>query len=147
MNCQQIARMLSASQDGELTPDLELEVRQHLRGCAVCREEGNRLQQVVRRLRLVPPPAIDPFFPARVMAGLGTRPLAARRLAQAVAYALAFFLIFAAGFALQTGSGRRATAVPAAAATYSSVLLEPQDFGLLSVHDDTLGLFAEAGRE
>lgn len=147
MNCQQIARWLSASQDGELSQDLELKVRRHLSGCSACREEWNGLQQVVRSLRLVPPPAIDPFFSARVMAGLKERPVAARRLVQAAAYALAFFLIFAAGFALQTAAGGSAAAGPSAAATYSSVLLEPQDLGLLSVHDDTLGLFTEAGRE
>jgi predicted anti-sigma-YlaC factor YlaD len=147
MNCQQIARLLSASQDGELTNAREREVQQHLHDCPSCREEWDGLQQLERRLRLVPPPGTDPFFPARVMAFLPTRPAAKYRLLQAAAYALASVIIFTGGFLLQTGAGNRASTVPAAADTFSAVLLEPQDLGLLSVQDATLGLFTEAVHE
>ena len=147
MNCQQIARLLSASQDGELTRAREREVQRHLQDCPACREEWHGLQQLARRLRLVPPPVTDPFFPARVMASLPARPAAKYRLLQASAYALAFVVIFTGGFLLQTGAGSRASTVPAAAATFSAVLLEPQGLGLLSVQDATLGLFAEAVHE
>jgi predicted anti-sigma-YlaC factor YlaD len=147
MNCQQIARMLSARQDGELNPVLEREVESHLRACAACRDEWNGLQRVIGRLRLVPPPAINPFFPARVMACLPTRPAAKYRLLQAAGYALALVIVFTGGFLLQTGAGNRASTVPAVAATFSAVLLEPQDLGLLSVQDATLGLFTESVHE
>lgn len=147
MNCQRIARMLSARQDGELTPALEREVERHLDDCAACRDEWSGLQLVGRRLLLVPPPASDPFFPTRVMAGLPARSPGRRSFIQAAAYVLAFALIFAGGFFLQTNSGSRSTTGPAVAATFSAVLLEPQDLGLLSIQDDTLDLFAEASHE
>jgi predicted anti-sigma-YlaC factor YlaD len=146
MNCQRIARMLSARQDGELNPALEREVETHLRDCAACRDEWNGLQRVLGSLRLVPPPASDPFFPTRVMAGLPARSAAGQRVVRAAAYALAFVLIFTGGFFLQTNSPGRSLPGPAAA-TFSAVLLEPQDLGLLSVHDDTLNLFAENRHE
>jgi len=146
MNCQRIARMLSARQDGELNPALEREVESHLRDCPACRSEWDGLQRVLGRLRLAQPPASDPFFPTRVMAALPTRSAAGLRFVRAVAYALAFILIFAGGFLLQTNSAGRSLTGPAAA-TFSAVLLEPQDLGLLSVHDDTLRLFAENSHE
>ena len=83
----------------------------------------------------------EPFFPTRVMAGLRARPAGKARLLQAAAYALVFATIFLAGFLLQTSANGRATVAPAAPTTFSAVLLEPQDLGLLAVHDDTLGLF------
>jgi len=146
MNCQRIARMLSARQDGELDPALEREVEAHLCACAACRGEWNGLQLVLGRLRLLPPPASDPFFPTRVMAALPARSAGRLRFLRAVAYALVFVLIVAGGFFLQMDSGSRSLPGPAAA-TFSAVLLEPQDLGLLSVHDDTLSLFAENSHE
>ncbi len=146
MNCQRIARMLSARQDGEMNPAREREVETHLRDCAACRDEWHGLQRVMGRLRLLPPPASDPFFPTRVMAALPARSAGGLRFIRAAAYALAFVLIFAVGFFLETNSASRSLTGPAAA-TFSAVLLEPQDFGLLSVHDDTLSLFAENGHE
>jgi len=145
MNCQRIARMLSARQDGELNPALERQVESHLCACAACRDEWNGLQRVIERLRL-PLPASDPFFPTRVMAALPERSTGGLRFLRAVAYALVFVLIVAGGFFLQMDSGSRSLPGPAAA-TFSAVLLEPQDLGLLSVHDDTLSLFAENSHE
>lgn len=146
MNCQRIARMLSARQDGELNPALEREVKSHLRACAACRDEWIGLQRLIGRLRLLPPPASDPFFPTRVMAALPARSAGGLRFLRAVAYALVFVLIVAGGFFLQMDAGRRSLPGPAAA-TFSAVLLEPQDLGLLSIQDDTLSLFAENRHE
>ncbi len=146
MNCQRIARMLSARQDGELDPALEREVESHLCACSACRDEWNGLQRVLGRLRLLPPPASDPFFATRVMAALPARSAGGLRFLRAVAYALVFVLIVAGGFFLQMDAGSRSLPGPAAA-TFSAVLLEPQDLGLLAVHDDTLSLFAENSHE
>jgi anti-sigma factor RsiW len=141
MNCQSVIRSLSACQDGELDPARRREVEGHLKGCRACLAEWNGLQELVGRLRLSPPPALDPFFPTRVMSGL--RPAAANkfRLLPAAAYALTFVTIFLAVFLLQTSGSGQAPAEPLAAVTYSSVLLEPQELGLLAVHEDTLKLF------
>jgi anti-sigma factor RsiW len=138
--------MLSARQDGELNPALELEVESHLSACAACRDEWSGLQRLIDRLRVLPTPANDPFFPARVMAALPAPAAGRLRVLRAVAYALVLVLIVAGGFFLQTDAGSRSLPVPAAA-TFSAVLLEPQDLGLLSVHDDTLSLFAENRHE
>ena len=82
------------------------------------------------------------FFP-RPGHGRPAGPAAARkfRLLPAAAYALVFAAIFLAGFLLQTAGAGPAPAEPPADATFSAVLLEPQDFGLLAVQDDTLKLF------
>jgi anti-sigma factor RsiW len=144
MNCQHVIRLLSACQDGELAPGLRRDVAGHLEGCRSCRAEWDGLQQLARRLHQSPPPAVDPFFPARVMAGL--RPAAGKfRLLPAAAYALVFAAIFLAGFLLQTAGGAQAPAPALPDATFSSVLLEPQGLGLLAVQDDTLRLFNGGG--
>lgn len=147
MSCQRMIRMLSVRQDGELSPERERRLEAHLRGCDACRAEWLALQRVVHGLRLAQPPAVDPFFPARVMAALPVRPAARTRLVQAAAYVLTFAMIFAGGLFLQVSSVVRPAVVPAAAPTYSAVLLESQDLGLLSVQDDTLNLFAGGGHE
>jgi anti-sigma factor RsiW len=141
MNCQRVIRSLSACQDGELDPALRREVEGHLENCRACRAEWESLQDLVGRMRLSPPPALDPFFSARVMAAL--RPGTAKpfRLLPAAAYAMVFAVVFLAGFLLQTSGSGQAPAEPPAAATYSAVLLEPQELGLLAVHEDTLELF------
>ena len=140
MNCQNVIPVLSACQDGELDPALANEVGLHLRNCAACRGEWEDLQELGRRLRL-PPPASDPFFPTRVMAGLRPLPAGRHRLLQAASYALIFLMIFLAGFLLQTSTNGLAKAERLPAATYSAVLLEPQGLGLMAVHEDTLSLF------
>jgi anti-sigma factor RsiW len=141
MNCQSVTRVLSACQDGELDPALRREVDRHLEGCPCCRAEWDGLQELDRRLRLSPPPSIDPFFPARVMAGLPPAAAKKYRLLPAAVYALVFAAIFLAGFLLQTAGGGPAPAEILPDATFSAVLLEPQDLGLLAVQEDTLKLF------
>jgi anti-sigma factor RsiW len=146
MRCQLIIRLLSARQDGELSPARERQVALHLQGCAACRSEWQELLQVVQSLRRERPPAADPFFATRVMAGLPAPRAGRTRLIQAAAYGLALAMIFAGGFFLQLSSSGRS--LPSRdIATFSAVLLEPQDLGLLSVQDDTLRLFAEGGHE
>jgi anti-sigma factor RsiW len=143
MKCVNVIPVLSAYQDGELDSALAGEVDLHLRDCPACRAEWQDLQELDRRLRRLPPPSVDPFFPTRVMAGLRPRPAGRRRLLQAAAYALIFVMIFLAGFFLQTSSAGtvKAETLPLAT-TYSAVLLEPQDLGLMAVHEKTLGLFS-----
>jgi anti-sigma factor RsiW len=147
MSCQRMIRMLSARQDGELSPDRERGLELHLHDCAACRDEWQALQQVVQGLRLAQPPAVDPFFPTRVMAGLPARPAGHTRLIQAAAYGLAFAMIFAGGLFLQVAANNQPAAGRAIAPTFSAVLLESQDLGLLSVQDATLSLFEENAHE
>jgi len=141
MNCQNASRWLSAFQDGELAPPLAQEAARHLQDCRACRAEWQGLQEVVGNLRFLPPPAIDPFFPSRVMAGLSGQPTGKLRLLPAAGYALVFATIFLAGFLLQTAGSGQASAEPLPASTFSAVLLETRDLGLMAVHEDTLKLF------
>jgi anti-sigma factor RsiW len=141
MNCQRVRQALSAYQDGELRPALGMEVEHHLQSCPTCRAEQNSLQELVKRLRRVSPPAVDPFFSTRVMAGRQLHPIRKSRLLPAAAYALVFVTIFLAGFLLQTFDGGQAPAEPLSSTTFSAVLLESRDFGLLSVQEDTLRMF------
>jgi len=141
MNCRKISRLLSAYQDGELSPAQAQAIASHLLECGACRSEWDGLQELVGRLQHLPPPPADAYFPARVMAALPASRAGKFRLLPAAAYALVFAAIFLSGFLLQTSGGVQAPAQPLGAATYSAVLLEPQDFCLLSVQDDTLKLF------
>ncbi len=147
MNCRRITKLLSPWQDGELDPALGREVERHLRGCPACRGRWDALGELRQRLLRVPPPADDPFLPARVMARLRARPLRGGRRLRAAAWAAVFAAVFAGGFLLQTSIEPGAAPAAEPAASYSSVLLEPQEFGLLSVHDDFLDLFNGGGRE
>ncbi len=145
MNCRRITRLLSPWQDGELDAALGGELERHLRGCPACRGRWEALRALQRRLLLEPPPADDPFIAARVMARLQAPPLRPQRLARAAAWAAVFAAVFAGGFLLQTAIEPGPAAVPAV--SYSSVLLESQEFGLLAVHDDFLDLFNGGGGE
>lgn len=147
MNCPRIRPMLSAFQDGELAPCRREEVERHLRACPACGAELENLREVERRLRLLPPPALDPFFPARVMAGLPAPRPRRVRLLQAAAWAAVFLAAFSGGFFLMSGAAARVEGERLQAATYSSVLLEPQELGLLAVHEQTLELFSGASHE
>ena len=145
MNCRRITRRLSSWQDGELDAARSREVERHLRDCPACRGRWAGLHELQQQLLLEPPPADDAFLPARVMARLRPRPLRGGRLLRAAAWAAVFAAVSVGGFLLQAalaGNG-----APAPAASYSSVLLEPQEFGLLAVHDDFLDLFNGGGRE
>lgn len=141
MNCKKASRLLSPYQDRELTPALEQEVELHLRDCRSCRTEWDGLQELVGRLKNMPAPASAPCLPARVMAGLQANRTGKFRLLPAAAYALVFLTIFLSGFFLQVSSDKAAASATPQAATFSAVLLENQDLGLLGVHDNTLGLF------
>lgn len=141
MNCQRIKRMLSAWQDGELAAARREKAERHLRGCASCRAHWQGLQAVQRRLRRLPPPAVDPVFPARVMSALRPVPRRRWRLLPAAVHAAVFIAIFLAGFILQT-LNNGFSAEPEASATYSAVLLESRDLGLMAVQNDTLMILA-----
>jgi anti-sigma factor RsiW len=141
MNCKKAFRLLSAYQDGELASGLNREMEAHLQGCLACRSEWQGLQGVVAGLRVLPAPDVDPFFTPRVMAGLPAAGPGKFRLLPAAAYALVFLAIFIGGFFLQLSSDGNAAVLPPKAATYSSVLLENQDLGLLAIHENTLALF------
>jgi predicted anti-sigma-YlaC factor YlaD len=141
MNCKNASRLLSACQDRELTPALEQEVELHLRDCHSCRSEWDGLQELVGSLKRMPPPAADPYFPAKVMAGLQANRAGKFRLLPAAAYALVFLTIFLSGFFLQLSSDNTVGTDKSQAATFTAVLLENQDLGLLAVHDNTLVLF------
>jgi len=140
MNCRKIVRRLSAFQDGELAPALERQIGMHLRECAACSREFAAMSRLREQLLRLPPAAVDPYFPGRVMALLPARQTPARRLLRAVSWAALFIAVFLGGFLLQTSAGATAAGGSLPAATFSSVLLEPLDLGLLAVHDDTLEL-------
>lgn len=147
MNCRRITRLLSPWQDGELDAARSREVERHLRGCPACSGRWAGLRELQRRLLLEPAPLDDPFLPARVMARLQQPPPRRSRLPRAAAWAAVFAAVFAGGFLLQTTLDPGGPPAAAPATSYSAVLLEPQDFGLLAVHDDFLDLFDGGGRE
>jgi len=140
MNCKKTCRLLSACQDGELNSGLEHELELHLRDCRACQAEWHGLQELAGSLK-ISPPAADPYFPARVMAGLPADRSGKFRLLSTAGYALVFLAIFLGGFFLQLTFDGNAALTKPQAVTFSSVLLENQDLGLLTVHDATLDLF------
>jgi anti-sigma factor RsiW len=119
----------------------------HVGECAACSRELAEVSRLRERLLRLPPPAADPYFPGRVMALLPGRPAAAQRLLRAAAWAALFIAVFLGGFLLKTSAGATDADGRHPAATFSSVLLEPQAFGLPAGHDDSLDLFNGGGHE
>ncbi|MDZ7393069.1 MAG: zf-HC2 domain-containing protein [candidate division KSB1 bacterium] len=83
MTCKQVQCRLSAFMDGQLDAGLAREVAEHLEACGECAAELMRLQRVWALLGDLPPVQAPPFFAARVMARIVSRPRGAvRRLAE-----------------------------------------------------------------
>ena len=102
------------------------------------------LQELVQRPAPVAAAGGRPFFP-RPGHGRAAGPPAAGKLRLLPGRRLRAWSsppIFLGGLLLQTAaSDRGAAQASPGAATFSAVLLEPQDLGLLAVQDDTLNLF------
>jgi len=147
MNCRKISRLLSAYQDGELAPAQAQAIASHLHECGACRGEWDGLQELVGRLQHLPPPPADAYFPARVMTALPASRAGKFRLLPAAAYVLVFLAIFLSGFFLQLSSDGTAGTAKPQTATFTAVLLENQDLGLLAVHEETLVLFNGSDHE
>ena len=57
MNCQRIQESFIDYQDGTLAPDESASVRTHLASCPTCQREWSALQEITRKLTLLPVPA------------------------------------------------------------------------------------------
>jgi len=147
MNCKKARLRLSAYQDGELAPAPSREVELHLQHCAACRSELEALDGLLGNLRRLAMPVAAPGFSSRVMAGLQARPRARLRLLPQLAYSLALLAIFVSGFLLEMSANGPKAAPAQPATTFSAVLAESLDLGLLTVHDSTLELFSRGDHE
>jgi len=142
MNCKKTLLRLSAYQDGELTFLQSREMERHLENCTACRSEWQACQDLVGNLIRLTQPAVAPDFSSRIMAGLQKRSEKKYRLLPSLAYTLALLMIFISGFLLEmTTNGQPATA-PQPTATFSAILAESRDLGLLAVHASTLELLS-----
>jgi len=140
MKCKKARWRLSAYQDGELAPAPAREVEMHLQHCAACRSELEALDGLLGNLRHLAMPVAAPGFSVRVMAGLQARPRARFRLLPQLAYTLALLVIFVSGFLLEMSANGPPAAPVQPATTFSAVLAESLDLGLLTVHDSTMEL-------
>jgi anti-sigma factor RsiW len=147
MNCMKARSRLSVYQDGELELQPSRALESHLESCAFCRAELNALKQTVVTLRRLTPATADAGFSARIMAGLRTRPEKKLRLLPSLAYTLALLAICIGGFLLEISANGQPAAATQTATTFSSVLSESRNLGLLAVQDSTLELFSGANDE
>jgi anti-sigma factor RsiW len=147
MKCKKSISRLSAYQDRELSVAQARELERHLESCVGCRCELAALDELVGRLGRCTPPVPAPGFSARIMAGLQQRPDKKYRLLPSLAYTLALLAIFISGFLLEISANGQPAAVPQAAPTFSAVLADSRDMGLLAIQDSTLELFNGAGHE
>lgn len=138
MNCKNALSRLSAFQDEELSdlPARELEL--HLEACAACRREWQERQALVESLRRLSRSAPDAGFSSRIMAGLRKQPETKYRLLPSLAYTLALLAIFISGFLLEISANGQITTAPQGAKTFSAVLAESRNLGLLDVQESTL---------
>jgi anti-sigma factor RsiW len=147
MNCKKARARLSAYQDGELAPRQAQGIARHLERCAACQSElaaMNRLLAGLRRLTFpVPPPGLA----SRIMSGLRTRPQGTHRLLPSLAYALALLAIFIGGFLLEMSVDGQRDVAAQSASTFSAVLAESRNLGLLAVHDSTLEMIGGDAHE
>ncbi len=142
MNCKKVRMRLSAFQDGELGLQPSQQLEQHLKNCAPCRAELDVLRQVVDSMKLMSPIAVEPAFSARIMSALQVRPERGFRLLPSLAYTLALLMIFISGFLLEMSANGQPPSAPQPAMTFSAVLTESRNLGLLAVQDSTLELFS-----
>jgi anti-sigma factor RsiW len=147
MKCKKVRMHLSAYQDGEFSVPQSRELERHLESCAACRSEWEACQTLVGSLCRLTPPAPDPGFSTRIMAGLRTRPERKHRLLPSLAYTLALLVIFISGFLLEMSANRQPPTSPQTATTFSAVLAESRYLGLLAVQDSTLELFSGDNHE
>ena len=142
MNCKRVRLLLSAFQDRELSAQQAGQIENHLENCAVCQSEWEALKDLVGNLCRLTSLAPAPDFSSRIMVGLRTRPEKKFRLLPSLAYTLACLMIFISGFLLEiSANGQPATAAQPPT-TFSAVLAESRELGLLAVHDSTLELFS-----
>jgi predicted anti-sigma-YlaC factor YlaD len=142
MKCKKIQSRLSAYQDSELSVMQSRELKRHLENCAACRAELGALNQLLGNLCRLTPPAPAPDFSSRIMAGLQTRTEKKYRLLPSLAYTLALLMIFISGFLLEMSANGQPATTPQPATTFSTVLAESRDLGLLAVQDSTMELFS-----
>jgi anti-sigma factor RsiW len=142
MNCKKVLSRLSAYQDGELSAPLSRELERHLESCAVCQSELAAFNKLVGNLCRLTPPAAAPDFSSRVMAALPIKPEKKFRLLPSLAYSMALLIVLIGGFLLEISANGQQAAAPQAATTFSAVLAESRDMGLLAVQDSTLEMFS-----
>jgi hypothetical protein len=168
MNCENVCLRLSAYQDKELSLLQSQDLERHLESCAACQVELKALNELLSRLGRLATPAPAPDFSSRIMAGLLTRPEKKYRLLPSLvpyskfstifkkkicylrdlyceamlAYTLACLMIFISGFLLEISLNVQPAIVPQPTTTFSAVLAESRDLGLLAVQDSTMELFS-----
>lgn len=142
MNCKKIILRLSAYQDGELSFPQSRELERHLESCAACQSEWEALKDLIGNLCRLTPLAPAPDFSSRIMAGLQTQPEKKYRLLPSLAYTLALLMIFISGFLLEISSNGQPAPAPQPTTTFSAVLEDSRELGLLAVQDSTLELFS-----
>jgi anti-sigma factor RsiW len=133
---------LSAYQDKELSVLQQRELERHLESCTACRAELEAFNQLLGNLYRLTPPAPAPDFSSRIMDGLRTRPDKKYSLLPSLAYTLACLMIFIGGFLLEISTNGQALTAPHPTTTFSAVLAESLDLGLLAVQDSTLELLS-----
>jgi len=124
-----------------------LELERHLENCAGCRSELAAYEGLLDTLRRRTTPVPAPGFSARIMANVPVRPERKFRLLPALAYTLALLMIGVGGFLLEISVNGQPATVLQPATTFSAVLAESRDLGLLAVQDSTLELFNGAHHE
>jgi hypothetical protein len=82
MTCQEARDLFSARQDGELSPSDAAQLEAHLSGCAECRAEWARFDQVVSLLHATVPPHAPPGFVDRVVGAAQREPWYRRVIGQ-----------------------------------------------------------------
>ena len=147
MNCKKTISRLSAYQDVEMPVPESRELERHLENCPGCRSELAAYEDLLGSLRRFTPPMPAPGFSSRIMAGLQVRPERKYRLLPSLAYTLALLMIVIGGFLLEISANGQAATALQPATTFSAVLAESRDLGLLAVQESTLELFSGANHE
>ncbi|MCP5102310.1 MAG: hypothetical protein GY950_02975 [bacterium] len=150
LTCKETILYLSGFQDGELTPPLRERVETHLEQCRSCSLELQRLEQITRRIKHLPPVEPRLNFTARVMGKvMETEDEKPRWFARpSFVYSYVFILFCLLGILLNPGfKTEPAQPSPNTAASeivksidYAALLAESRQLALLDVQDLTLEL-------
>lgn len=145
MNCQQMQKLMSRFQDGELPAELKSEALLHLESCPDCSAELAAYEKVRDGLLLLPVHEPSPGFAAGVMGRIHSAPKRRRFWIPVFAYSLLFLLVFAAGFFLSPK--QKSYAIEISEQTLTAALMESQSMHLYAIQDQTFPIFSGAHHE
>jgi len=143
MKCKQALIYLSCRQDGELSDQLNRELKEHLAGCNDCRAAAAQLHELQETLQAAPVPEWPIGLQQKIMRRINEKERPRPRLVPAVAYSF----IFAFFFILTIWLSQDQRKEHEQAQSMAAVISNSQQMSLLTVQDNSIAFIAGRGEK